>query len=262
MDASDRDRKKAWKLQQRKLAQDAFPISDALLESLFEMPPAIDMSSPTLYLEASSAGNNREGHSAVEVLLECLCRFAGHLGLTTVVLSQKEGSDLGDSLHKAVKFVAEDDSALFEIERALYELSRRRNPKSSPLPADQRISVTLYLDSPVPNDLPLLPEDFLVEIEDWDSAKILGKYVRLIRGPRSVRVTHLPTGTSSECNSENISRKQHEATGMLVARLVATHRAATQQSSDLVIHEYAFREGELLDLKSDALFRNGNQNAP
>ena len=36
MDASDRDRKKAWKLQQRKLAQDAFPISDALLESLFE----------------------------------------------------------------------------------------------------------------------------------------------------------------------------------------------------------------------------------
>jgi hypothetical protein len=36
MDASDRDRKKAWKLQQRKLAQDAFPISDALLDSLFE----------------------------------------------------------------------------------------------------------------------------------------------------------------------------------------------------------------------------------
>ena len=35
MDTSDRDRKKAWKLQQRKLAQDAFPISDALLESLF-----------------------------------------------------------------------------------------------------------------------------------------------------------------------------------------------------------------------------------
>lgn len=36
MDTSDRDRKKAWKLQQRKLAQDAFPISDALLESLFQ----------------------------------------------------------------------------------------------------------------------------------------------------------------------------------------------------------------------------------
>ena len=36
MDASDRDRKKAWKLQQRRQAQDAFPISDALLESLFE----------------------------------------------------------------------------------------------------------------------------------------------------------------------------------------------------------------------------------
>lgn len=35
MDTSDRDRKKAWKLQQRKLAQDAFPISNALLESLF-----------------------------------------------------------------------------------------------------------------------------------------------------------------------------------------------------------------------------------
>lgn len=36
MDVSDRDRKKAWKLRQRKLAQDAFPISDNLLESLFE----------------------------------------------------------------------------------------------------------------------------------------------------------------------------------------------------------------------------------
>lgn len=36
MDASERDRKKAWKLQQRKLAQDRFPIPDALLESLFE----------------------------------------------------------------------------------------------------------------------------------------------------------------------------------------------------------------------------------
>lgn len=36
MDAGDRDRKKAWKLQQRRLAQDAFPISNALLESLFE----------------------------------------------------------------------------------------------------------------------------------------------------------------------------------------------------------------------------------
>jgi len=36
MDASDRDRKKAWKLQQQKLAHDAFPISDSLLESLFE----------------------------------------------------------------------------------------------------------------------------------------------------------------------------------------------------------------------------------
>lgn len=36
MDATDRDRRKTWKLQQRKLAQDAFPISDALLESMFE----------------------------------------------------------------------------------------------------------------------------------------------------------------------------------------------------------------------------------
>lgn len=36
MDVSDRDRKKAWKLQQRRLAQDAFPIADALLKSLFE----------------------------------------------------------------------------------------------------------------------------------------------------------------------------------------------------------------------------------
>lgn len=36
MDASDRDRKKAWKQQQQRLAQDDFPISDALLETLFE----------------------------------------------------------------------------------------------------------------------------------------------------------------------------------------------------------------------------------
>ncbi len=36
MDASDRDRKKDWKQQQRQLAQDAFPISDVLLGSLFE----------------------------------------------------------------------------------------------------------------------------------------------------------------------------------------------------------------------------------
>ena len=36
MDTGDRDRKKAWKLQQRKRAQDAFPIPDALLESLFQ----------------------------------------------------------------------------------------------------------------------------------------------------------------------------------------------------------------------------------
>ena len=36
MDATDRDRKKIWKLQQRKLAQDAFPISDSLLKSMFE----------------------------------------------------------------------------------------------------------------------------------------------------------------------------------------------------------------------------------
>jgi hypothetical protein len=36
MDTSDRGRKKAWKLQQRKLAQDRFPIPDALLESLFQ----------------------------------------------------------------------------------------------------------------------------------------------------------------------------------------------------------------------------------
>lgn len=36
MDPTDRDRKKTWKLQQRKLAQDAFPISDSSLESMFE----------------------------------------------------------------------------------------------------------------------------------------------------------------------------------------------------------------------------------
>ena len=36
MDTNDRDRKKKWKQQQRKLAQDASPVSDALLESLFQ----------------------------------------------------------------------------------------------------------------------------------------------------------------------------------------------------------------------------------
>jgi hypothetical protein len=35
MDANDRDRKKAWKQQQRQHAKDAFPLSDALLEALF-----------------------------------------------------------------------------------------------------------------------------------------------------------------------------------------------------------------------------------
>lgn len=36
MNASDQDRKKAWKLHQQKLAQDAFPVTDALLASLFD----------------------------------------------------------------------------------------------------------------------------------------------------------------------------------------------------------------------------------
>lgn len=35
MDATDKDRKKIWKQQQRKLAQASFPVSDALLESMF-----------------------------------------------------------------------------------------------------------------------------------------------------------------------------------------------------------------------------------
>lgn len=36
MDANDRDRKKAWKLQQRRVARDAFPVANSLLESMFE----------------------------------------------------------------------------------------------------------------------------------------------------------------------------------------------------------------------------------
>lgn len=36
MDQNNRDQKNAWKLQQRNLAQDAFPIPDSLLESMFE----------------------------------------------------------------------------------------------------------------------------------------------------------------------------------------------------------------------------------
>jgi len=37
MDATDRDRKKRWKQQQRKLSQQCFPISDFLLDSMFEV---------------------------------------------------------------------------------------------------------------------------------------------------------------------------------------------------------------------------------
>jgi hypothetical protein len=36
MNSNDRDRKKEWKLEQKQLARAAFPMSDALLESLFE----------------------------------------------------------------------------------------------------------------------------------------------------------------------------------------------------------------------------------
>jgi hypothetical protein len=35
VESSDRDRKKAWKAQQRERARSAFPASDALLQSLF-----------------------------------------------------------------------------------------------------------------------------------------------------------------------------------------------------------------------------------
>ncbi len=40
MDTSDRDRKKAWKQQQRQLAKDAFPLPNELLEAMFD---AIDV---------------------------------------------------------------------------------------------------------------------------------------------------------------------------------------------------------------------------
>lgn len=36
MNANDRDRKKEWKHEQRQLARAAFPLSDALLESMFD----------------------------------------------------------------------------------------------------------------------------------------------------------------------------------------------------------------------------------
>ncbi|MFG6466590.1 DUF2695 domain-containing protein [Pelomonas baiyunensis] len=36
MNTTDQDRKKAWKIQQKQLARDAFPIADGLLESLFD----------------------------------------------------------------------------------------------------------------------------------------------------------------------------------------------------------------------------------
>jgi Protein of unknown function (DUF2695) len=36
MDASDRDRKRAWKLEQRSAARRSFPMTEVLLESLFE----------------------------------------------------------------------------------------------------------------------------------------------------------------------------------------------------------------------------------
>lgn len=37
MNSNDRDRKKEWRREQRQLARAAFPMSDALLESLFNM---------------------------------------------------------------------------------------------------------------------------------------------------------------------------------------------------------------------------------
>lgn len=36
MDTNDRDRKKAWKIQQKKAAQDAFPVANSLLEEMFD----------------------------------------------------------------------------------------------------------------------------------------------------------------------------------------------------------------------------------
>jgi hypothetical protein len=40
MNSNDRDLKKEWKLEQRRLARAAFPMSDALLESLFNVVDA------------------------------------------------------------------------------------------------------------------------------------------------------------------------------------------------------------------------------
>ena len=216
------------------------------------------MSFETLYLELSSPGINSEKHSAVEILFDHLRQFADGLGLQTVILAQKAQPESKGGHDKTVKFVGLDSSKLFELDRALHELSIQYAPEDNP-PVDERILATIYPDSPPPDDLALLPQDFLIEVEDGAKG---GKYVRLIHGSRGVRVTHVPTGTSVECNAVDTSNKNDEAIRMLVARLVATHWAHTQPSLPLAIHEYVFPNDPLLQQHPNLFSRGGTRNAP
>lgn len=217
------------------------------------MPPE------TMYLEIFSAGINAGQDPSADVLFDRLCQFAESLGLETALLAQNGSNGHKGKLDKVVKFVGQDMSSLVEIDGALHELSQHHTLESNPPSGDEHISVTLYPDSPAPDDLSLLAEDFLVEVEDRVQG---GKYTRLVRGPHSVLVTHLPTGTAVECNAVDISNKKDEAIHMLVARFVATHRAKTEPDSFRSIHKYVFLKHALLQFRSNTFSLKGNRNAP
>lgn len=217
------------------------------------------MSSETLYLEVSSAGISSERDSSAEVLFDFLCQFAGYLGLQRVILARNDSTKYQGSLDRVVKLVGRDISNVVAINGSLHELSQQQVQESNPLPVNEHISVTVYPDSPAPEDLALLAEDFLVEVAD--SVKE-GKYTRLIHGPHGVRVTHLPTGTAVECNAVDISNKKDEAIRMLVARLAAIHIANTEPGSIRAIRKYVFPKHALLHLHSNTFSQSGKRNAP
>lgn len=68
MNANDRDRKKEWKLEQKQAARVAFPMPDALLESLFDTVDARVGSSGcdhTLRFTEQWIGEHRQSASSV-----------------------------------------------------------------------------------------------------------------------------------------------------------------------------------------------------
>lgn len=69
MDTANRDRKKAWEQQQRKLSQDAFPIADSLLESMFEaMDEKVEAAGCDHTLRFTKSWIAEKDQSAAEVL--------------------------------------------------------------------------------------------------------------------------------------------------------------------------------------------------